>query len=391
LAANGRTALVLNSGSSSLKFAAFRLGRSKQRCLLSGELDGVGKRDGRLTANDQDGHEFVSGRQFVSDMGAALASVDQLLREQAVPQIDVVGHRIVHGGPDLLEPCVIDARVSRQLKRAISFDPLHTPSALALIEGSRRHFPKALQVACFDTAFHSTLTAVARTLPLPKKLRDVGIRRYGFHGLSCESILAQMPRPWPSRMIVAHLGSGASITAIRNGGSVDTSMGMTSSGGVLMATRTGDLDPGVLVYLLQQKGYTAKRLQRLVNHEAGLLGISGLSNDLRVLHHAAERGHAGAGLAIAMFCASVEKQIAAMISVLRGIDAIVFTGGIGQFDTEVRATICRNLAWAGLRLDSSRNRRGQGQIQGERSSCKLYVLPAQEEQVIARHCARLSA
>jgi acetate kinase len=260
----------------------------------------------------------------------------------------------VHGGPRLQRHCLIDDEVLRQLETARAFAPLHIPSALSVIRFAREHFPAATQAACFDTAFHADLPEVAQVLPIPKKLRAEGIQRYGFHGLSCESIVRQLADDLPERLIIAHLGNGASVTAVKAGQSIDTSMGLTPSGGVIMSTRSGDLDPGVLIYLMREKKFNAAMLEELVDGRSGLLGISGVGGDMRGLHEAAPT-NADARLAIQMFCYSVRKQVAAMIAALDGVDAIVFTGGIGENDAEVRAAVCRGLSWLGVSLDEARN------------------------------------
>ncbi|MDB5696114.1 MAG: acetate kinase [Sphingomonas bacterium] len=277
-------------------------------------------------------------------------------------QPDAIGHRIVHGGADLFTPVLIDASVLARLQRATAFAPLHGPASLALIAQAEARFPGVPQVACFDTGFHADLPEIAATLPLPKPLRDQGVRRYGFHGLSCESIIAQFGACLPERLIIAHLGSGASVTAVRSGRSVDTSMGMTPAGGVTMATRTGDIDPGVLLYLMREHGMDANALEDLIDRRSGLLGLSGVSSDLRMLRATESPA---ATLAIAIFCRSVAKQIAGMLAVLGGADLIVFTGGIGEHDEAARAFICADLAFAG--------------------SVPTAVMPSQEGARIARH------
>jgi acetate kinase len=235
-------------------------------------------------------------------------------------------------------------------------------------------------VACFDTSFHADMPDVARTLPLPRVLRFEGIRRFGFHGLSCESIVHQLADNLPPRLIVAHLGNGASITAIRNGQSIDTSMGLTPTGGVIMGTRTGDLDPGILVYLIREKKLDAAALEDLVDHQSGLLGLSGLDSDMRRLHEVASSSD-DARLAIEMFCYTVRKQIAAMIAVLGGVDMIVFTGGIGENDEVARAMICDGLSWAGIGRGETRSWIGRDSV----PDGKVRVLPSQEDEQIARH------
>jgi acetate kinase len=233
----------------------------------------------------------------------------------------------VHGGPKLRQHCLIDEQLLHQLDAALTFAPLHTPAALSVIRFAREHFPALPQIACFDTTFHVDLPDVARVLPIPRELQSEGIQRYGFHGLSCESILHQLGDDPPARLIIAHLGNGASVTAVRNGKSIDTSMGLTPSGGVVMGTRSGELDPGVLIYLMREKKLDMARLEDMIDHCSGLLGISSVGSDMRRLHEAAITS-VDARLAIDMFCYSIRKQIAAMIAVLGGVDLIVFTGGI---------------------------------------------------------------
>jgi acetate kinase len=249
-------------------------------------------------------------------------------------------------------------------------------------------FPQRPQVVCLDTAFHAGLPDVARTLPLPAELRADGIERYGFHGLSCESIVRQLGGDLPERLVIAHLGNGASITAVRGGRSIDTSMGLTPTGGVIMGTRSGDLDPGVLVYLARRKNLGATQIEEVVNHRCGLAGLSGISGDMRRLHEAA-RSNADARLAIGMFCYSVRKQVAAMIAALGGLDLLVFTGGIGEHDARVRTAICDGLAWHGIVLDAARNGASANLISAPASHCPVRVLPAQEDAQIARHTREL--
>ncbi len=239
-------------------------------------------------------------------------------------------------------------------------------------------------MACLDTAFHAGLPEVARVLPIPREWQSAGIQRYGFHGLSCESILHQLGLDLPDRVIIAHLGNGASVTAVKGGGSIDTSMGLTPTGGVIMGTRSGDLDPGVLVYLMREKKLDAALLEELVDHRCGLLGISGVSSDMRRLHEAAS-SNPDARLAVQMFCYSVRKQMAGMIAALDGVDLIVFTGGIGENDPEVRAVICDGLSWIGVRLTEGRNQLAINPISDPASRCPVLVLGSREDEQIVRH------
>jgi acetate kinase len=356
--------LALNSGSSSLKFGLYRVGPSRTEMLLS---------------------DTVS----VSDQQEAIGRMERRLADANMPAPAAIGHRIVHGGPKLRQHCLIDDSVLRQLEAATPFAPLHTPSALSIIRFAREHFPGLPQVACLDTTFHAELPDVARVLPVARELQSEGIQRYGFHGLSCESIVRQLASDLPDRLIIAHLGNGASVTAVKGGKSIDTSMGLTPTGGVIMGTRSGDLDPGVLVYLMREKKFDAAKLEELVDHRSGLLGISGVGSDMRRLHEAAPTS-ADARLAIQMFCYSVRKQVAAMIAVLDGVDLVVFTGGIGENDAETRAAICGGLSWIGVRLDEVRNRSASNPVNDPTSRIAVHVLPSQEDEQIARHSWALS-
>ena len=357
--------LALNSGSSSLKFGLYRVDSAGAAELLG---------------------ETVSA----ADHPDAMTHVASVLSASGMPAPDAIGHRIVHGGPALRRHCRIDDAVLQKLRAAAAFAPLHTPEALAVIRFAQQRYPGVPQVACFDTQFHVGLPDVARVLPVAKELQLDGMQRYGFHGLSLESIVRQLGDALPQRLVIAHLGNGASITAVKSGLSIDTSMGLTPSGGVIMGTRSGDLDPGVLVYLMREKQFDAAKLEVLVDHRSGLLGISGLSGDMRRLHEAAA-SNADARLAIEMFCYSVRKQVAAMIAVLGGLDMLVFTGGIGENDAQVRAEICAGLSWIGVSVDEARNRAASNPISDGASRCQVLVLTSQEDEQIARHARALLA
>jgi acetate kinase len=359
--------LTLNGGSSSLKFGLYQVDGSSPEPLMTGEADGHG-----LRAQDAAGTTLPAPSADARPE-TAIPAIARLMKDAHLPAPDAIGHRVVHGGPKLRTHIRIDAAVLRELEQVRALSPLHAPVALAIIAQAKPTWPDPPQIACFDTVFHADMPDVARTLPLPRALEGQGIRRYGFHGLSCESIVHQLGDRLPSRLIIAHLGNGASVTAVRDGRSIDTSMGLTPSGGVIMGTRAGDLDPGVLIYLAREREYDTAALEQLVDHEAGLLGISGLSGDMRALHAAA--GNADAQLAIAMFCLSAAKQIAGMAVALNGVDMIVFTGGIGEHDAAMREAICDRLAWMGV------GPAGPG--------CQVLVLPSQEDEQIARHSASL--
>jgi len=382
--------LALNSGSSSLKFGLFRTRGCDASPRVTGEAQAIGSSSGLLRVRDGRGGATLHEETVaIADGVQAFGRIARLLADMDVPAPDAIGHRIVHGGPHLHTHARIDARIMATLDAASVFAPLHVPAALAVVRAAQARFPDVPQVACLDTAFHADLPEATRTLPLDRALRADGVRRYGFHGLSCASILAQWPQA-PARLVIAHLGSGASITAVRDGRSIDTSMGMTPSGGAMMATRSGDIDPGVLAWLAREKGMDAPTLERLVDHRSGLLGVSGISGDLRRLRQV-ERGQPDARLAIDMFVLSVRKQIAAMAAVLQGIDALVFTGGIGEHDGELRADVCDGLAWAGIRLDPARNRSSESRIDADGSRCEVRVLPTQEERQICLHVHGLLA
>lgn len=345
----GTLILALNGGSSSLKYGAFTIEEDRAGTVISGAVE---------AGNDQ---------------GATLNEIASKLGRAP----DAIGHRIVHGGPELFRPTFIDHGVLADLEGACAFAPLHGTAALNLIAAARHRFPGTPQIACFDTGFHEHLPPIAAVLPIPKAFRERGIRRYGFHGLSCRSIVRQLGADLPERLVIAHLGSGASVTAVRDGRSVDTSMGLSPSGGVVMATRSGDLDPGLLLFLLRAHGMTAAGLEELLDHRSGLLGISGRSGDLRTLRGLASSA-ADARLAIDIFCRSVAKQIAAMIASLGGLDLLVFSGGIGEHDSDTRDAICADLAWAGV-------------VQPGQASdaANVRICSPQEEEQIARDAAVL--
>ncbi len=362
----GLHVLALNSGSSSLKYGLYRVKSEAVDTLLSGEVE----------------------TRSTSIALETLVRIKTILGESGMPQPDAIGHRIVHGGPALRQHCIIDPPVLAKLELAIPFAPLHTPSTLSVIRFAQEHFPGIPQAACFDTTFHAGLPDVARVLPIPKALQSEGIQRYGFHGLSIESIVHQLGSNLPERLIVAHLGNGASVTAVRSGKSIDTSMGLTPTGGVVMGTRSGDLDPGVLVYLMREKNFDAAMVEAMVNRQSGLVGISGTDSDMRRLRQDAS-DNTDARLAIDMFCYSLRKQIAAMIAVLDGVDLVVFTGGIGEHDADVRAAICGGLSWIGIGLDDARNRSVSNPINDSASRCEVRVLSSQEDEQIARHTRAL--
>jgi len=357
--------LCLNAGSSSLKFAVYRMGAAKEEPLTSGT-----KRAGSTGGSAE---HRTAVREVLADLEA-----------HGVSAPTAVGHRLVHGGPAYRAPLRIDEKVLAALRRLIPLAPLHLPAELAVIDAVTEHYPDLPQVACFDTAFHRSLPELAQRFPLPRQLWTEDLRRYGFHGLSYEYIAGVLGRPALTRTIIAHLGNGASLVAIRDGRPIDTTMGLTPTGGVVMGTRSGDLDPGVLVYLMREKGYDADRLERLLNEEAGLLGISSTTSDMKSL--LAQRAHdSRAADAVAMFCTSIRKHIGAFAALLGGVETLVFTGGIGERAAPVRWEICQGLEPLGVRIDPHRNNADSETISEPQSPCTVRVIPTNEDLMIARH------
>ena len=383
----GIALLALNSGSSSLKYGLFLAEQSEVRQAYHGAVEGIGTGQGRQWMRSAEGQEVSDHGHAISDQADAIEAVAGKLRELSLPALAGVGHRVVHGGPALQEHQRITQDVLKQLEAATHFAPLHVPIALKVIRAAQRCFPGVPEFACFDTAFHHTLPEVAARLPLPERFWRAGVRRYGFHGLSCESVVHALGAKVGKRTIVAHLGSGASITAIANGVSVDTTMGLTPTGGVVMGTRCGDLDPGVLLHILRTSGSGVDELERLLDKECGLLGISGLSSDMRRLHEAGDNPLAR--LAIDMFSRSAKKAIASFMGILEGLDLLVFTGGIGEHDAVVREKICCGLEPLGILLDASRNGRNLETISASESPARVQIVPTEEEAQIARHTYRL--
>jgi acetate kinase len=396
--------LVINPGSSSIKFAMYADGWAQLRVLYAGELNDIGEASAALKLTGNAGKDVTAGVGEVKagSMDEAISVVQRVIALPGFAPPDAVGYRVVHPGAHLRGHQRLTPEVLAQLKQAIVFAPLHDPAALEMIEEMMRRAPSVLRFACFDTVFHETMPEEASVYALPAEVRDEGVRRYGFHGLSCESVVFQMRRasrvPFPRRMAIAHLGSGCSVTACIDGKSVDTTMGLTPTGGVVMGTRPGDIDPGVMLYLLRRPGATAESVEKLLNHEAGLKALGGI-NDMRELRQSAAAGDQPARLAIRVFCRSVVKAIAGFIA-LYGADALVFTGGIGEHDADSRAEIAAGLNGLGVELDDEANRlqrKDSGpfeaqtvrRISGENSAVTVYVVPAEEDLMIARYVARM--
>ncbi|HKN61419.1 MAG TPA: acetate/propionate family kinase [Candidatus Acidoferrales bacterium] len=378
--------LALNSGSSSLKFGLFTASHDEVRPLCSGAAEGIGSNQGRFWIHGAKGEVLKDEPHAFAKQEEAVRAVAEASGRLPFPAPAAIGHRIVHGGPKLREHQKITPEVLTQLEAAASFAPLHVPIALSMIRQAQQHFPGVPQFACFDTAFHRTMPEAASRFALPRKFWDAGVRRYGFHGLSCESVLHRLGADVPPRMIIAHLGNGASITAIANGASIDTTMGLTPTGGIVMSTRTGDLDPGVLLYILRTSGSHVEELEELLDKESGLLGISGISGDMRLLHQTPDDP---ALCAVEIFCRTAKKAIGAFIAILGGLDLLVFTAGIGEHDAGVRAQICSGLDSLGIVLDSHNNESNSETISSEASRVLVRVLPSEEEIQIARNTYRL--
>jgi len=370
---SGDLIFVLNSGSSSLKFGVYRNNRSDEDALLTGSADGIGRADGSLLIRSPSGEMNFKQSSVHESQKHALSVVAKVVEQHLRVSPAAVGHRIVHGGPHLLAHQRITPNLIETLTAAMHFAPVHIPQALNLIAAAQATFPDAAQFACFDDVFHHTMPEIAAHLPLPQRYYDAGVRRYGFHGLSYESLVFQLRDKLPSRAIFAHLGNGASLCALRDGLSIDTTMGLTPTGGIPMSSRTGDLDPGVILYLLRTENLTADQIEDLINHRSGLFGLSSGESDVKALEERANAGDAPGRLALDIFITAVRKTIGAYTALLGGIDLLVLTGGIGQHSDYVRSRVTTGLDFLGLTAD------------------KIRVIPPQEELQIARHCRRLMA
>ena len=371
--ADGKDNLILaiNSGSSSLKFGVYRRGESDEEPLLTGSADGIGRSNGKLQIRSSGGQTLVAREDVLESQNGALTAMAAALKEHIPTAPVAVGHRVVHGGPELLTHRRITPKVLQKLHAATHFAPLHIPQTLTLIASAQAIFPAAAHFACFDTAFHQTMPEVASHLSLPQRYFDEGIRRYGFHGLSYESLVHYFGAALPERAIFAHLGNGASLCAVQNRVSIDTTMGLTPTGGIPMGTRCGDLDPGVLLYLIRHEKFGANELEDLVNHKCGLFALSGGESDAKSLEERAGSNDRAAALALDIFATSVRKVIGAYIALLGGVDLLVFTGGIGEHSDRIRSAATRGLDALGLTAD------------------KIRVVTAQEELQIARICREM--
>jgi acetate kinase len=387
------TILVVNAGSSSVKFQIFSVeGEGKLRRLIKGQMDGIGSRP-RLRASDVD-TEPLADRVYpieaVPDLPAAIRIAGEWLRDELRINPMAVGHRVVHGGPDYDRPVLIDHGVVARLERFVALAPLHQPHNLAPIRSLLANFPTLPQVACFDTAFHRTHDAVADFYAIPHQLHAEGVRRYGFHGLSYEYVAKTLPQVAPDvakgRVIVAHLGSGASMCALKKGRSAESTMGFTALDGLPMGTRPGQIDPGVVLYLISERGMSASNVQNFLYRDCGLKGLSGISNDMRELEASEDPK---AKLAIDYFVYRIGLNAGMLAAALQGLDAFVFTAGIGENSVRIRARIADQLGWLGVTLDEVENSHHSRLISRFDSRIPVYVVPTDEELMIAQHTLSL--
>ena len=366
--------LVLNSGSSSLKFSLFDGSKS----LLQGEVENIKDGNSRFWVK---GAITKQTTLSIPDQKSAVEQVLQVLEQYGTSSLVGIGHRLVFGGNEFLQPIIIDQEVIQKLHALSSFAPLHMTEEIAVIEMMQKHFSEVKQIASFDTCFHQSLPLKAQLLGLPKILHEEGVRRFGFHGLSFESIVAEF-ETLPKKMIIAHLGNGVSLCALEEGKSIDTSMGLTPLGGLPMGTRPGDLDPGAVLYLLKQKNYSLGELERVFYHESGLKGVSGVSSDMKTLLASKEPF---AEKAVELFCYRIAKMIGSYLIALDGLDALVFTGGIGERSPAIRSRICAQLQSIGVFLDDEKNLKNERIVSKKFNSAQVFVIPTQEEKIIAKH------
>jgi acetate kinase len=397
--------LVINSGSSSIKFSLFDSGAGEPRSLFEGEVTGIGGTKATFKFRDAHGRDLSAGGNDVKAETSveAIGLVVEAVSGQGLPKVEAVGYRVVHPGAKLDRHQRITPEVMKDLEEAVVFAPLHDPAVIEVIREMMERFPEVAHYACFDTVFHETMPEAATTYAIPTEYRERGVRRYGFHGLSCESIVRQLRAEvgleFPRRMVIAHLGSGCSVTAVVDGRSVDTTMGLTPTGGVVMGTRPGDLDPGLVLYLLRQMEggkvsalETMLGLEKMLNHDAGMVALSGMPNDMKAVREAAGGGNARARLAIEIFTRSVKKAVGGFMALMGGVDAVVFAGGIGEHDARSRAEILSGLESFGISINSERNEaKGDAvrRVSASDSETAVLLVPAKEDWMIAVHVERM--
>jgi len=389
--------LTINTGSSSLKIALYHVSQRDGDPIEELELQAgaahIGSPDSRLHVEEASGASLFAHQGALPDHAAALQAFLDWLRERGdAARPDAAGHRVVHGGSRYREPQLITDAVVAALRDLIPIDPDHLPQAIDAIEATLRAYPAIPQVACFDTAFHRHMPRVARQYALPRKIEEAGVIRYGFHGLSYEYVMSELrtldPAAAAGRVVVAHLGNGASLAAVRGGVGIDTTMGFTPTGGLVMGTRSGDLDPGVMLYLLEERRLDAAALSTLVNKQAGMLGVSGASSDMQDLLDK-EVNDKRAAEAVALFCYSAKKYLGALVAALGGLDALVFTGGIGEHAAPVRERVCAGLGFLGIDIDPARNGANAPIISRDGASVPVRVIKTNEDLMIARHTYNL--
>jgi len=389
--------LVLNSGSSSIKFSVYEAGDGERRKLHEGAVDGIATDQGKFWIKDAEGNRLVDQNPALPDRAVAFKMVADALHSSDFPAPAAIGHRVVCGGPTVQNNQRITPELIDEIERYTDFAPLHTPIAVYIMREALRLFPGVPNFAILDTYFHRTMPEVVTHMPIPEEYSAMGVRRYGYHGISYESIVYQLQPNVPDKLIVAHLGNGASISAIRGGKCLDTSMGLTPTGGIISGTRTGDIDPGILLFILRKiaeraesASAAADQLEVVASKKAGLLGVSGLSNDMRDLRDAIKDGNARARLAVDKFTWTIAKWIGSYVAELGGLDMLVFTGGIGENDIASRAEICAGLGTLGIVLDAERNNvRGEAVISAENSRVTVRVIPPAEDLIIVNHVVRL--
>ncbi|MEI8186060.1 MAG: acetate/propionate family kinase [Chlorobiaceae bacterium] len=385
--------IALNTGSSSVKFALFEIGKT-ERLVFSGSLTGIGRSEGRFSVQDDRGNSITNERAATQHHNAACDYVFSWIQSQNEGNNpDALGHRIVHGSPLYSTPQIVTPELITSLDTMSSYAPEHLPQAINAIRHAARLFPGTLQVTCFDTSFHSTMPPVAKLYALPEAIRKKGVYRYGFHGLSYEYILLELKRRYGlevvgKRIILAHLGHGASMAAVKDGKSIETTMGFSPAGGLVMSTRTGDLDPGVILFLLQENKMTPAGIKEMVNRQSGLLGLSGKTDDMRELLNIQKVDDA-ARQAVDLFCYQARKYIGALATVLGGLDIVVFTGGIGEHSPEIRSRICAGLEFLGIKVDDRKNSANSPVISEMSGPVEIRIMKTNEELMIARQTMKV--
>ena len=389
--------LVLNSGSSSIKFSVYEAGNGERRRLIEGAVDGIGTDLGKFWIKNAEGEKLVDQTPAVPTRAVAFKLVADALHSGDHPAPAAIGHRTVCGGPAVRDNQLITPALIDEIESYAALAPLHTPIAVYIMREALKLFPGVPNFAILDTYFHRTIPEVATHLPIPAEYTAMGVRRYGYHGISYESIIFQLDKNVPEKLVVAHLGNGASISAIRNGECLDTSMALTPTSGIISGSRTGDIDPGVMIFILKKIGETtpntleaAEKLETVVSKKSGLLGVSELSNDMRDLRDAIKKGNAKARLAVEKFTWTIARWIGSYVAELGGLDMLVFTGGIGENDIASRAEICAGLSALGVVLDPIRNNvRGAATISAQNSPVTVRVIPPLEDLIIVNHVVRL--